>query len=83
MELMKALGISSGILSVLRFVLDVLPKQVRITIVKEIASKRKKSLLMAYLPFLQRLISRAKAAAKLNAWVALKHPIWLYCPILP
>ena len=36
----------------MRFVLDVLPMQVRITINKVIASKSKKSLRMAHLPFL-------------------------------
>ncbi len=60
MEVVEARGISLGILDVLHFVLDVLPKQVIITIVKEIASKIKKSLLMAYLPFLQ---SRPPTAA--------------------
>ena len=52
MEVMEARGISSGILDFLRFVLDVLPMQVRITINKVIASKSKKSLRMAHLPFL-------------------------------
>ena len=49
---MEARGSSSGILDVLHFLLNVLPKQVRITTVKDIASKSKKSLLMAFLPFL-------------------------------
>ena len=52
MEVMEARGISSGILDFLRFVLDVLPMQVSITINKVIASKSKKSLRMAHLPFL-------------------------------
>ena len=52
MEVMEARGISSGILDFLRFVLDVLPMQVKITMNKVIASKSKKSLRMAHLPFL-------------------------------
>ena len=49
---MEARGISSGILDFLRFVLGVLPMQVSNTVNMVIASKSKKSLRMAHLPFL-------------------------------